>query len=204
MLIVGLTGNIAMGKSTVSATFINHNIPVIDADIIARQAVEPNSLGLKQIANTFSELYLNPDGSLNRPKLGQMVFSDPLALQTLNDIMSPLITQEATKQFNKLATEGHRLCVFDGALIIERGHSEWYRPLIVVHCTPEQQLARLMKRGTGHGPLTHDRAMAIINSQMPTEEKINLADYTIDTSQEKEYSIRQAEIIIEQLKQIKE
>lgn len=196
MLIFGLTGGICCGKSTVSKTFINNGIKVVDADQVARDVVKPHTLGLVQIIDAFGLRFLKADGNLNRQALGTRVFSDPNAMVQLNTIMSPLIQEESAKQFDKLRQEGHTLVGWDAALLCEMGNAGKYRPLIVVSCKPEQQLERLMKRGLGHGPLTREQAMSIIATQMPVENKVKLADYVIDTSGTIEQSMQQTETII--------
>jgi dephospho-CoA kinase len=198
MIIIGLTGSICCGKSTVSRTFINNNIPVIDADIVARQVVVPGSVGLKQIVNTFGFNYLNEDGTLNRTKLGALVFHSKQDMNQLNYIMQELIHKEAKSQFNKLNIEGHKIAVWDAALIIEQKNTDKYRPLIVVSCPRDMQVERLMKRNN----LTRDDAMVRINAQMSTEEKIKFADYVIDTSSDISSSIKQTEDIIRSLRYI--
>lgn len=183
-MIFGLTGGIASGKSTVSKTFQYLGIPMVDADIIARQVVEPGSYGLNTIIDVFGEEMILPDGTLNRPKLSKEVFSNPdLSLRkdlmdVLNRIMAPLIQEESARQLNKLEADGHRVVGYDAALICEMGNADKYRPLVVVHCPQETQLERLMSRNS----LTRQRAMDIIDLQMPAERKVKMADYTIDTS----------------------
>jgi dephospho-CoA kinase len=197
MIIFGLTGNIGCGKSTVSTTFINHGIKVIDADQVARDVVVPHSIGLTQIIDAFGLRFLKNNGTLDRVALGSLVFSDYHAMEQLNAIMGPLIQEESQRQFNILQQAGHTLVGWDGALIIEGGHAYKYKPLIVVHCTLEQQVERLLVRG-----LTRDEAVARINCQMPTAHKLQMADFAIDTSQDKEYSVKQTEIIISYLKKL--
>lgn len=194
MITVGLTGNIACGKSTISKTFTKHNIPVIDADLIARQVVQPGTIGLYSIIAEFGKDYLF-NGTLDRAKLGNFVFSNKHAMHKLNEIMGPLIEEESDFQIAQ-AHKTNDIVVYDAALIIESGHSTRYNPLIVVSCPIDIQLSRLMKRNS----LTHDEAMARISSQLPTEEKIKFADYVIDSSTTIESSVEQTETIIGYLK----
>jgi dephospho-CoA kinase len=197
MTIFGLTGGIASGKSTVSKTFQRFDIPMVDADVVARQVVEPGTFGLIAITKTFGEEYLNEDGTLNRTKLGHLVFSDRVAMSMLNDIMGQLVQRESTRQLNKLVDAGHRLVGYDAALICEMGNADKYRPLVVVACSPEQQLSRLMSRNS----LTRQQAMDRITAQMPVERKVELADFVIRTDGSIEESIKQTEACIELLKQ---
>lgn len=196
MITFGLTGGIACGKSTVTKTFRAAGIPMVDADIVARQVVEPGTRGLEMVINTFGKEYLNEDGTLHRTKLGSLVFSDKEALHKIDEIMLPLINQESESQIKKLHEAGHLIVGYDAALICEMKNHEKFRPLIVVHCPQDTQIARLMSRNN----LTRDEAMRRIESQMPVEKKMALADYLIDTSNSIEYSVNQTTQIIEKLK----
>lgn len=199
-MIFGLTGGIASGKSTVSKTFLKHGIPMVDADVIARQVVEPGTKGLQSIIQTFGDEYLTQEKTLDRVKLGDLVFSDHFAMQLLNDIMGQLIIKESVEQLNKLQEAGHPIIGYDAALICEMGNADKYRPLIVVACDPETQLDRLMSRNS----LTREQAMSRINAQMPVARKIALADFVIRTDGPIEGSVRQAEYCLEFLKKFKE
>lgn len=197
-LIVGLTGGICCGKSTVSKTFLKYSIPIVDADQVARDVVVSNSIGLKQVIGSFGDAHLNTDGSLNRITLGKFVFDHPEELKKLNSIMMPLITEEADKQIDAFKKAGHSIIVYDAALIFEMGNASKYHPLIVAYCSSELQLDRLMKRNS----LTREDAMARINAQMPVEEKMRKATFLIDTNGSIEDSIKQTEKIILALKDV--
>lgn len=199
-MIFGLTGGIASGKSTVSKTFLKHDIPMVDADVIARQVVEPGTKGLQSVIKAFGDKYLTQEKTLDRVKLGNLVFSDHVAMQILNDIMGQLITKESVEQLNKLQEVGHPIIGYDAALICEMGNADKYRPLIVVACDPETQLDRLMSRNS----LTREQAMSRINAQMPVARKIALADFVIRTDGPIEGSVRQAEYCLEFLKKYRE
>ena len=192
MITFGLTGGIACGKSTVTKTFRANNIPMVDADIVARQVVEPGTFVLSRIIRAFGPRYLNADGTLNRPLLGSVVFSDTGARRVLDKIMAPLITAESQTQIASYHSQGNYIVGYDAALICEMGNSEKFRPLIVVHCPRDTQVERLISRNN----LTRAEAMARIEAQMPLEKKLKLADYSIDTSSTVEQSIKQTENII--------
>jgi dephospho-CoA kinase len=192
MITFGLTGGICCGKSTVSLTFKKNNIPIVDADVIAREVIAPGSTGQFLIASSFGESYFYDDGTLNRSKLAELVFNDRASMSTLNNIMASLIQNEADKQINALHAKGHGIVGYDAALIIEQGNQNKYRPLIVVSCPKEIQLARLMSRNS----LTKQQAMARIESQFSLEKKIKFADYVIDTSKSITGSISQTESVI--------
>ncbi len=192
MITFGLTGGIACGKSTVTKTFRAHGIPMVDADIVARQVVEPGTQGLDAVINAFGTEYLQEDGTLDRIGLGKLIFADHTARHQIDMIMLPLINQESDKQIKKLHDAGLLIVGYDAALICEMGNSKKYRPLICVHCPRDTQVARLMSRNS----LTHAEAVARIEAQMPVEKKLALADYSVDTSGTVEYSIKQTEDII--------
>lgn len=177
MLTFGITGSIAVGKSNVTASLRSYGIPIVDADIVSRQVVEPGSEALDNIACVFGKEYLNSEGGLDRTKLGNLVFSDPNSLLQLETIVSPLIKKESKRQIDNLH-KMHSIVGYDAALIIENGLADEFRPLIVVHCPLDIQVGRLMKRNN----LTYEQAMTRINSQLASEFKIKFADIIIDTS----------------------
>ena len=192
MITFGLTGGIACGKSTVTKTFRAHNIPIVDADIVARQVVEPGRPGLAFLVETFGKDCLSVDDTLNRIFLADHCFGNVEAMQKLNHIMVPLITAESDRQLAELHKAGHSIVGYDAALIVEHGRVDLFRPLIVVSCPLEIQLARLMKRNH----LTREQAMARIASQTPVEDKVKLADFVIDTSGSVADSVEQTKDII--------
>lgn len=196
MITFGLTGGIACGKSTVTKTFRRLDIPMVDADQVARDVVIPGSKGLSLVVDAFGSEYLNEDGTLNRTKLGALVFSNVQALSKINYLMSPLIQDESDRQVQKAHQDGHQLVGYDAALICEQGNASRYRPLIVVVCSQQIQLERLMKRNS----LTHNEAMSRINAQMSVEDKKKMADFVIDSSGTVEESIASTENIIKTLR----
>ena len=197
MITFGLTGGIASGKSTVTKVFRQHDIPIVDADVIARQVVEPGTEGLSQVISAFGEEYLTSDGQLDRTKLGKLVFKSKIALIKLMYIMSPLIKKESARQIEKLHKE-YSIIGYDAALIIEMGNADKYRPLILVSCPKEIQLSRLMSRNN----LSKEEALSRINSQLPLEVKTKYADYIIDTSGSIDNSQIQTFSIIQDLKKL--
>lgn len=179
MLRVGLTGSIAVGKSYVTSIFAELGCHVLDADQTAREVVLPGSAGLEAVAETFGREVLNPDGTLNRQRLGELVFNDEQKRQQLNQILHPFIIarqDEIMREWEREDPQG--IGIIDAALMIESGGYRRFDKLIVVHCRPEVQLERLMLRNG----LSRDEAEARINSQMPQAEKQKFADYLIDTS----------------------
>lgn len=180
MLRVGLTGSIAVGKSYVSGVFAELGCAMIDADIVARRVVEPHSEGLRRVVATFGDEVLRPDGALDRPALGAIVFRDAEKRHQLNAILHPLIVAAQDELLRRAEeTDPHGIAVVDAALMIESGSHRRFAQLIVVWCRPEVQLARLMNREG----LTREEAERRIGAQMPQEEKKSFADLTIDTSE---------------------
>ena len=179
MLRVGLTGSIAVGKSFVTSIFSDLGCHTLDADETAREVVLPGSPGLEAVAKAFGAEVLNPDGTLNRRRLGELVFADNTQREKLNHILHPFIIarqDEIMREWEREDPQG--IGIIDAALMIESGGYRRFDKLIVVHCRPEVQLERLMLRNG----LSVDEAQARIASQMPQEEKQKFADYLIDTS----------------------
>ena len=196
MFKVGLTGSIAVGKSFVLDVLRELGARTIDADAIAREVVEPGTPGLDAVVNEFGKEILKPDGSLDRSRLGQIVFADEARRQKLNSILHPFIIKrqdEIMRQWEQETPDA--IAVVDAALMIESGGYKRFDKLIVVHCRPEIQLQRLMKREG----LSQPEADRRIKSQMPQAEKINYADFLIDTSGEFETTRRQVESVWQQL-----
>jgi len=182
MLRVGLTGSIAVGKSFVSGILSELGCHVLDADKTAREVVTKGSPGLEKVVKSFGESVLNPDGTLDRTKLGELVFADKEKRELLNSILHPYIIaaqDEKLREWEALDPNG--ISVVDAALMIESGGYRRFDKLIVVHCRPEVQISRLISRSG----LTPEEAQARIASQMPQDEKMRYADFLIDTSGDK-------------------
>jgi dephospho-CoA kinase len=179
MLKVGLTGSIAVGKSYVCDLFRKEGFHVLDADQTAREVVEPDSYGLWQIVRKFGDNILTSDGSLDRKKLGAIVFTDPKKRELLNSIVHPLVIEAQDRWLNACeASDPGGIAVVDAALMIESGGYRRFDKLIVVWCAPAIQLKRLMLRDN----LTEEEAQKRVASQMPQDEKKRFADFLIDTS----------------------
>ena len=179
MLRVGLTGSIGVGKSFVSGIFAELGCHVIDADLTAREVVSADSKGLKEVAAEFGAEVLNPDGSLDRTRLGAIVFRDEGRRSKLNAILHPQIIarqDELMREWEAIDPNG--IAIVDAALMIESGGYKRFDKLIVVHCRPEVQVERLMLRNN----LTEAEAQQRIRAQMSQEEKTKFANYLIDTS----------------------
>lgn len=197
MLKVGLTGSIAVGKSFVCEVFREAGFHVLDADATARKVVEPGTPGLEAITREFGDGVLAADGSLDRAKLGGIVFADAAKRQRLNSIVHPLVIHEQDRWIAEAeAAEPDGVAVIDAALMIESGGYKRFDKLIVVWCRPEVQLERLMLRNN----LSEDEARRRIDAQMPQDEKKKFADYLIDTSDGFEDTRRQALEIAKRLR----
>lgn len=176
MITFGITGGICSGKSTVTKIIREqYKIPIVDADIIIRQVVEPKSNGLNQLVNTFGNDILNVDGCLNRPYISNLVFNNKEAMDKLNSIMDPLVKKESSNQIQMLHNQGHYLVGYDYSLIIESGVHNLYRPLVVVSCHEGLQLSRLMARNN----YSKEQALVRINSQIKLQDKESMANFII-------------------------
>jgi dephospho-CoA kinase len=179
MLRVGLTGSIAVGKSFVAGVLAGLGCRVLDADESARRVVEPGTRGLRAVVEAFGPEVLSADGSLDRAKLGSVVFGDEGKRKLLNSILHPLIIAEQDEVLRRWEAEDPRgIGVVDAALMIESGGYKRFDKLIVAHCRPEIQLERLMRRNG----LSREEAGRRIAAQMPQEEKLRYADFSVDTS----------------------
>ncbi|MDQ5846966.1 MAG: dephospho-CoA kinase [Acidobacteriota bacterium] len=179
MLRVGLTGSIAVGKSFVTDVLAELGCHVLDADEIAREVVAPGSAALKQVTSEFGTEALQADGTLDRATLGSIVFANPEKRQLLNSILHPYIIAAQDQRLREWeAGDPYGIGVVDAALIVESGGYKRFDKLIVVHCRPDVQLQRLMKRSG----LSQAEAEQRIQSQMPQQEKKKFADFLIDTS----------------------
>jgi dephospho-CoA kinase len=173
----GLTGNIGSGKSTVGRMLRAQGIPVIDADRIAREVVEPGRPALRDIASRFPGVLL-PDGSLDRKALAQRVFNDFREREALNHIIHPRIAEEVAARMGALAGAGHAVAVYEAALIVENRLQDGLDGLIVVTAPPEVQVARLRLRDG----MTDAEARARIAAQLPAAEKVRYATVVIENS----------------------
>jgi dephospho-CoA kinase len=180
MLKVGLTGSIAVGKSFVCEVFRELGVPVLDADQTAREVVKPNTEGLNLIIKHFGSDILLENGELNRPKLGEIVFSNEEKRLLLNSIIHPLVQNAQDEWLQGLESKNEaKFAIIDAALLIESNGYKRFDKIIVVWCEPKVQLERLMLRNN----LNLIDAEKRINSQMPQAEKKKFADFLIDTTE---------------------
>ena len=199
MLRVGLTGSIAVGKSFVTGVLAELGCRVVDADVLARRVVEPGAEGLRRIVEAFGGWVLRPDGTLDRPAVSAVIFKDEAKRELINSLLHPLIIAEQDELLRRWELEDPRgVGVVDAALLIESGGHGRFDKLIVVHCRPEVQLERLMRRNN----LSREEAATRISAQMPQEEKLRYADFKIDTSGSYEETRRQTEEVYAELRKL--
>ncbi|MDX1770823.1 MAG: dephospho-CoA kinase [Planococcaceae bacterium] len=191
-MIIGLTGSIASGKSTVSKMLQDMGFSIIDADIVAREVVELGSDTLQEIQNQFGNKVLHTDGTLNREVLGSMIFHQPAKRKQLNDIMHPAIRKEMLKQRDELTKKGNETFFMDIPLLFESRLQHLVEKILVVSVTEDVQLERLMSRNN----LSKEEAEARIKSQLPLSEKEKGADAVIYNNGSIEESNKQLESIL--------
>ena len=176
--ILGLTGSIATGKSTVAKLFLSAGIPVVDADLGARAVVLPGAPGLADIIEQFGEAYLLSDGTLDRKRLGALIFSDREKRKELDVLLKERINDWIQAEKERYISEGHKLIVLDIPLLYEGGYEDSCDAVMVVYVPEELQVQRLMSRNH----LDADEAARRMQSQLSIEKKKELADFVIDNS----------------------
>ncbi len=185
--IIGLTGGISTGKTTVSHYLASaYELPVLDADIYAREAVQPGSPVLKAISERYGSDILLPDGTLNRRQLGQIIFSNPDERRWLEQQIHPYVRDHLLEAIHELLSQTVVLVV---PLLFEAGMTDLVTEIWVVRCSQQQQLERLMQRDH----LTLEQAQPRINSQLPIEEKAARADVVLDNSSTLEALLKQVD-----------
>ncbi len=188
--IIGLTGGIATGKTTVSHYLATaYQLPVLDADVYAREAVQPGSSVLKAIVERYSSDILLPDGTLNRQKLGQIVFSSTDERRWLEQQIHPYVRDRLISAINELPLQTVVLVI---PLLFEAGMTDLVTQIWVVRCSQQQQQERLMQRDH----LSREAAQARINSQMPIEDKAARADVVLNNSSTSEALLKQVDAAI--------
>jgi dephospho-CoA kinase len=196
MLHVGLTGNIASGKSHTASLFAEMGAHVIDADQVVHELLACGTHTYSQIVDAFGAQILNLNKQIDRRRLAQIVFFDEKQRMLLNSLIHPEVQGEILRRIfdlEQLSLSG--IIIVDAALMVETGGYKMYHRLVVVACDPALQLSRLMSRDD----LTEKDAKARIASQMPIAEKIKLADYTIDTSGTLKHTHDRAEAVYRDL-----
>jgi dephospho-CoA kinase len=196
VLVFGLTGGLASGKSTVAAHLSARGVPVIDADQLAREVVAPGTPGLAAIAAAFGPSVLAADASLDRARMAERVFMDPEARRRLNSIVHPLIGAATAARLADLAARGEPLACYDAALLVENGLADAFRPLVVVAVDLPLQIARAMARDGA----SLAEVQARIAAQLPLADKVAAADYVIDTSGTKEATLHRVDEVLAEIR----
>ena len=199
MLIVGLTGGVASGKTAVSQVLKEEGAYIIDADQIARELVQPHKPAWNELIRAFGKEILQEDGSIHRKKLADKVFADPKKRKLLNQILHPRIKEEMDRRTKEIGQKDpEAIVVIDAPLIVELGDHREMDKLIVVASTQTQQIERLKERD-GIGP---EEALRILSSQMPVEEKVNLADFVIRNEGSLEETKKRAKEVFKELRKV--
>jgi dephospho-CoA kinase len=178
MKIIGLTGGIGTGKTTVAGFFMKAGIPVLEADSIAHHIYVPGSKAYGEIVETFGQGVLSPDGTINRHLLGERVFHHPRKRLKLEKITHPKIESKMREFVWACREENKPCCVIEAALIFEKNRGELFDLIVTVFARRENQIARLKKRDR----LTAEEIGQRIGAQLPIEEKVKRADFVIDNS----------------------
>ncbi len=197
-LIVALTGGIATGKSTVAGMLREQGIPVIDADALVHELLDPGGAAVGSVVAAFGDGILSADGGIDRARLARQVFEDEARRTTLEQIVHPLVQVESARRITRtIERTGSPIVIYDAALLVETGRHREFPRLLVVTCPVELQITRLMERDG----LDVDAAGARIRSQMPTSEKVAVADYVIDNSGPWTRTRTQVARLVEQLRE---
>lgn len=191
--VIGLTGSIASGKSTVSLMFDDFDIPVIDADKLSREAVRTGQPALQEIVRVFGEEMLLEDGNLDRKKLGKLIFSDEMKREQLNQIVHPEVRRLMLEKRDELVAKGERAIVLDIPLLFESKLESFVEKIIVVYVDRETQQRRLMERDH----YSEREAKERIQVQMPVKEKAALADAVINNNGSKHQAYEQLQQILQ-------
>jgi dephospho-CoA kinase len=195
MVKLGLTGGIASGKSAVASMLRELGFPVLDADSISHRLMEPGQPAHNEILREFGPDVTNASGRIDRAKLAAVVFADPDKLARLNAILHPRVEQAMLLQFDAWQRSGFRDAVFvEAALLVEAGFTKDLNGLVVTFCTPAQQLERLLARG-----MSEVEARRRIAAQLPIDEKLRHATYTIDCSRSLDDTRAQVESLVKKL-----
>ncbi|MEW6126399.1 MAG: dephospho-CoA kinase [Acidobacteriota bacterium] len=197
MLKVGLTGSIAVGKSYVVSVFAELGCVTFDADKIAHSVMEPNASAYRDVIREFGEGVLAENKTIDRVKLGAIVFADAIRRQRLNEIVHPRVIEEQNRLLSDIeAANPEAIVIIDAALMIESGGYKRFDKLIVVFCDRETQVERLMKRNQ----ISREDAERRIAAQMSSDEKRQYADYEIDTTGTMEETRERVIAVYEKLK----
>jgi dephospho-CoA kinase len=199
MLIAGLTGGLACGKSFVARALGELGCYAIEADKIGREVTEPGGEAYDAVIGAFGKEIVGEDGRVDRAKLAARVFASPPDLERLNAIIHPAVRARARRRIQEIGTrDAHAIVIYVAAILIESGAYREMDKIIVVTCPRERQIERALERP---GAVEAD-VLARLNRQMPPEKKRTWADYPIDTGGTKEDTLRQTRIVYEDLRKL--
>lgn len=193
--VLGLTGGIASGKSTVSNYLYEQGAVIVDADLAARQVVEPGAAGLAQLIAEFGQKIVDEAGGLDRAVLGKIIFNDQKKRELVNQILHPLIKKEMLAQVKLAEHKGASLVILDIPLLFESHCEQYCDAVLVVDVTPEVQVQRLMERNN----YSKAEALARISSQMDPSTRRRLADFIVDNNGSQAETFKQVEQILEEI-----
>ena len=193
--VLGLTGGIGSGKSTVARLISELGVPVLDADQLAREVVEPGRPALAEVAAAWPQA-IGPDGKVARKRLADIVFADPAQRLRLEAIMHPRIQALANERLDALAAKGHPLAFYEASLLVESGRYKDFDGLVVVTAAPETQLERLLARGD----LSQGEAQARIDAQLPLLAKVRVATHLVDNDADLDATKTQVERLVASLR----
>ena len=193
---MALTGGIATGKSHVRSRFEQLGVPTIDSDLLAREAVAPGTAGLTAVTDRFGRAVLKPDGSLDRHHLASIVFADPESRKALEAIVHPYVRRRTDEWFAGLDVHQYPYAIADIPLLYEVARDKDFDAVIVVACSPDTQLRRLLERG-----ISEPEARQRLAAQLPLGDKIARADHVIHTDGSFEETDRQVQTLHARLSQ---
>jgi dephospho-CoA kinase len=195
MLVVGLTGGIASGKSTVSRMFQDAGVPVICADELARDAVQPGAPALEEIRRIFGASVIDQEGGLDRVRMAELVFKDDSKREALESVIHPRVAEQKDRRIHALRQDGHRLAIVDVPLLYEKGWERQFDLIIVVYVPRITQEERLIERDG----MTRDEARSRLDAQMPIDDKKQRADRVVDNTDSLAHTRKQVNALLGEL-----
>ena len=208
MLRVGLTGGVACGKSVVGEMFAKRGVKVIQADLVAHQLMQPGEPVYHEVVALFGREILNPDGTINRPRLAEAAFGSAAGasrIQELNRIVHPAVVARQDAWMDQIGREDHNaVAMVEAALILEAGAKERFDKLVVVTCAPGQRIERLARRTKMDSESARREVNRRMAAQLPDEDKIKVADFLIDNSGSLDATEKQVATVAAELQRLAE